>query len=49
MGINLGDGAVKDDVIYGDGDNIAARLESPAEPGAVCIFRHVYGHVKQDW
>ena len=41
--------AVKDDVIYGDVENIAARLKSPAEPGVVCIFRHVYDHVKQDW
>ena len=47
IGINLGDVVVKDDVIYGDGVNIAARLESLAEPGGICVSRHVYDHVRQ--
>ena len=47
IGVNLGDVLVKDDVIYGDGVNIAARLESLAEPGGICVSRHVYDHVRQ--
>ena len=47
IGINLGDVVVKDDVIYGDGVNVAARLEALAEPGGICVSRHVYDHVRQ--
>src|SRR5437899_4767470 len=41
IGINLGDVIVEGEKIYGDGINIAARLESLAEPGGVlpCSFR----------
>ncbi|MCH9046497.1 MAG: adenylate/guanylate cyclase domain-containing protein, partial [SAR324 cluster bacterium] len=46
IGINLGDVVVKDDAIYGDGVNIAARLESLAEPGGICVSRSAYDHVK---
>src|SRR5438270_2253351 len=41
IGINLGDVVVDDEDIYGDGVNVAARLENIAEPGAVYISRMV--------
>ncbi len=37
IGVNLGDVIVDGDEIYGDGVNVAARLESLAEPGGICI------------
>jgi adenylate cyclase len=45
IGINLGDVIADDDDIYGDGVNIAARLEAIAEPGGVCISRTVRDHI----
>src|SRR5438105_8076077 len=41
IGINLGDVVVEDGDIFGDGVNVAARLENIAEPGAVFISRAV--------
>jgi len=46
IGVNLGDVIVDGDDIFGDGVNIAARLEALARPGAVCISHTVYEHVK---
>ena len=46
IGINVGDVVVEGEKIYGDGVNIAARLESLAEPGGICISGTVYEHVE---
>ena len=46
MGINIGDIVVEDDDIYGDGVNVAARLEGLADPGSICVARNVYNQVK---
>jgi adenylate cyclase len=46
VGINLGDVIMEEDRIYGDGINIAARIESLCEPGGVSIARSVYDQVQ---
>jgi hypothetical protein len=46
IGINLGDIIEEKDRIYGDGVNIAARLESLAEPGGLCISRTAFDQIE---
>ncbi|MBB4276023.1 adenylate/guanylate cyclase domain-containing protein [Rhizobium mongolense] len=51
VGINLGDVALVDGDVYGDGVNVAARLEHLAEPGGVMVSGTAYDHLqgKLDW
>src|SRR5215470_7497643 len=47
IGINLGDVITRDDgTIYGDGVNIAARLQALAEPGGICVSGTIYDQVE---
>ena len=46
IGIHLGDVLIQDQDVMGDGVNIAARLQSEAEPGGICISQTVYDVVK---
>ena len=46
IGVNVGDVIVEGDVLFGDAVNIAARLESVADPGAICISGSTFEHVK---
>jgi class 3 adenylate cyclase/tetratricopeptide (TPR) repeat protein len=48
IGINLGDIIVEGDDIIGDGVNVAARLESLAEPGGICVASAIWEQVRED-
>jgi adenylate cyclase len=45
IGVNLGDVMVEGEQIYGDGVNVAARLESLADPGGICISAKVHDEI----
>jgi TolB-like protein len=53
IGINLGDVIIEGEDVFGDGVNVAARLEGMADAGAVCIsedaYRHVHDKVKAEF
>jgi adenylate cyclase len=46
IGLNLGDVIVEGDDLYGDGVNIAARIEAQAEPGGICLSGDAYRQAK---
>ncbi|RZM94017.1 adenylate/guanylate cyclase domain-containing protein, partial [Bradyrhizobium genosp. SA-3] len=46
VGLNIGDIIVEAHDIFGDGVNIAARLESIADPGGICISQTVFNHAR---
>jgi adenylate cyclase len=46
VGVNLGDVMIEGRDLYGDGVNIAARLEALAQPGGICISRTVLNHAR---
>jgi adenylate cyclase len=46
IGIHLGDVMIDENDIFGDGVNIAARLEKPAEPGGICISDDAHRQVR---
>jgi adenylate cyclase len=46
IGINLGDVIEEEERLYGDGVNIAARLEALADPGGICISKTAFDHIE---
>jgi len=46
IGVNLGDVIHEEDRIYGDGVNVAARIESLAEPGGICVSGTVFDQIE---
>ncbi len=46
IGINVGDVMAKGDDLFGDGVNVAARLEGLADPGGICVSGDVYNQIE---
>jgi TolB-like protein/class 3 adenylate cyclase/Flp pilus assembly protein TadD len=46
MGIHIGDVIIEDEAVYGDGVNVASRIESMAVPGSIFISEKVYDEIK---
>jgi len=46
MGVNLGDVIHEEDRIYGDGVNVAARVEGLADPGGICVSGTVFDQIE---
>ncbi len=47
IGVTIGDVIVEGDTLYGDGVNVAARIEAMARPGAICVSAKVYEEVRR--
>jgi len=47
IGINMGDVVIEGDNLYGEGVNVAARLEALAQPGGVCLAKNVHDIVNK--
>lgn len=47
VGLNLGDVIIEGDNLYGDGINVAARIESIATPGGICVAKNVFSEVRK--
>jgi len=47
IGVNIGDVVQDEDRIYGDGVNIAARIEGLADPAGICVSRSAYDQIKK--
>jgi adenylate cyclase len=47
IGLNLGDVVVEDGDLYGDGVNVAARLEAMADPGGICLSASIHQQVER--
>ena len=45
IGVNIGDVVQDGDRIYGNGVNVAARIEGLAEPGGICVSRNAFDHI----
>ena len=46
IGVHLGDVIVEGDDLFGDGVNVAARLQAIAQPGGICLSQHAYDEVR---